>query len=107
MITDFRLQTFLLATCETGGWEIREEVAAAEEGLLELGGGKEGGDRGWFRERKDRDAGRREMVPSSRPARDSLTKGVQASTKKNKRERAIPGASSRGSSYHPEPERVS
>lgn len=44
MISDLRFQTFLLATCENGGWGVREE--AAQEGVLESGGGEEGGEKG-------------------------------------------------------------
>lgn len=45
LISDLvRFQTFLLATCENGGWGVREE--AAQEGVLESGGGEEGGEKG-------------------------------------------------------------
>lgn len=44
MISDLRFQTFLLAPCENGGWGVREE--AAEEGVLESGGGEKDGEKG-------------------------------------------------------------
>lgn len=110
MISDLRFQMFLLATRETGGWEIRAEAAAAEEGSWSRVVGRKAVTRGGSeRERIGTLAERR--LHSSRLARDSLTKGLlkgaQGSTKENKRESAIPRAGSRGRSYHPELESMS
>lgn len=70
----FTFQTFLLATCENGGWGLWEGPGAAEEGVPESGGGEEGGEKGVV-ERENGSGPWPERDGALGPAREGSWKG--------------------------------